>query len=343
MPLKIENSADRRTADKIVLYSEEGMGKSSWAAGAHKPLFANVRGEKGIAELGVPSVYIDTVEDLYAMIKEFPHETYRTFVMDSGSAMQLIFQEYVIAKYKWKQGMETLDYGKCWQRTYEIWDRVKNKLEMLADKHDVEIILLFHARIKDIEKPDSGNYGQHTLNLKDKCSIPMKQWASVVFFADYEQIVETKGENIAKLNERGKVKVSGKRVIYTTKHPARDAKNRYHLPPVIPLTNDDGSSCYSFFDQWREKFWADRKAGKAPEQTPTPTPEPSDAPAEEVKITKKSVNQLLKKWMDDNDVTNIQEVKDKFVVPHGVGAVAKASQEQLGLITAAVLATYEGE
>ena len=69
--------------------------------------------------------------------------------------------------------------------------------------------------------------------LQKKTPPILKEWADMVFFCNYRTYVinvdgqgAVKGKNMAQ---------GGERVIYTTHHNCRDAKNRFGPPDVLPL------------------------------------------------------------------------------------------------------------
>ena len=88
------------------------------------------------------------------------------------------------------------------------------------------MVLTAHAQIKKFEQPDElGAYDRWELKLEKKTAPLTKEWADMVLFANYKtMVVNVDNQGAAK----GKNKAQGgQRVMFTTHHPAWDAKNRY--------------------------------------------------------------------------------------------------------------------
>ena len=96
------------------------------------------------------------------------------------------------------------------------------------------VVIIAHAQMRKFEQPgELGAYDRWELKLQKKTPPILKEWADMVFFCNYRTYVinvdgqgAVKGKNMAQ---------GGERVIYTTHHNCRDAKNRFGPPDVLPL------------------------------------------------------------------------------------------------------------
>ncbi len=71
------------------------------------------------------------------------------------------------------------------------------------------------------------------LKLQKKTASLVKEWADMLLFANYKTIVinvDNQGTSKGKNKAQG-----GQRIMYTTHHPAWDAKNRFNLPEEFLL------------------------------------------------------------------------------------------------------------
>ena len=93
----------------------------------------------------------------------------------------------------------------------------------------VNVVGVAHAQVKRTELPDElGSYDRYTMKLRRRCEAYAKEWADAVLFMNLKTV-------IADRDRAGKGKArAGKRMIYTQRNPARDAKNRWGLPDEIP-------------------------------------------------------------------------------------------------------------
>lgn len=86
-----------------------------------------------------------------------------------------------------------------------------------------------HARIRKFEQSDKmGAYDRWELKLSKQVAPLLKEWEDFLFFCNYQTFIVTSASNTAKMQ-------GGKRVIYTTHHPAWDAKIREPLPDAVDL------------------------------------------------------------------------------------------------------------
>ena len=373
MPLKIESSASSRTADGILVVGVEGIGKSTFAKDARTPLFADA--DNGLAELGVPAVKIGSYGDVLSFIHEFPVLEYKTAVLDTADRVDVLMQAHLCQTYKWTQGIESPGYGKGWQSLYELWDEFLDKLTDLRAK-GVEVIMVSHAKVGTFKNPDGSDFSVYMPNIKEPIAAKIKAWASCVFFLNHDMDVEIASKK-TDVNARGKAVSSGTRVMYTIKRPQRDAKNRYSLPEVMPLS-------YAAFDKERTKFWAKvtaKTAVAAPVAPPavepvaplvqavvpvteatvtvdvtTPaSPVQAAAPvAPAVKehvhtqavmppvpaLSVQQVGALLGAWQKDHGQLDVAATKEKFIIANGIKRLAEGTPETLAKIVKDIHASY---
>ena len=111
-------------------------------------------------------------------------------------------------------------------------ERFLNKLQELVDI-GINVVLVAHSQLRKFEQPnEDGAYDRYELKLGKKTSSQtapiVKEWADMVLFCNYEIVVMTS-------ESKKKKAQGGKRVMYTTHHPAWDAKNRFGLPEKLPM------------------------------------------------------------------------------------------------------------
>lgn len=214
---------------KIVLYGLEGVGKSSFAADAPKPIFLDVEG--GTEDLDVerlPSV--KTFAEVLQAIDELTTESheYKTFVVDTLDWLESMIWEAVCEEAK-VESIEDIGYGKGYTAALDKWRVFLSRLDALRSKRGMHIILLAHSHIRGFRNPAGDDYERYELKLNNKASGIIKEWPSAVLFARYQTFTHTDK------NRRTRAVGDGSRVISTEPRPAWDAKNRYGLPDEMPL------------------------------------------------------------------------------------------------------------
>jgi len=212
----------------VVLYGPEGIGKSTFGAGAPNPIFLGT--EDGTAQLDVasfpsPSKFADVLEAVASLANE-EHE-FKTLVLDTLDWLEPLIHAHV-CKTNGKNSIEAFGYGKGYVLALDEWRKLLAAVGELRAK-GMNVVMLAHSRVKGYHNPAGDDYDRYTMKLHEKAEQLVKEWADAVLFATYKVVTHE--------DERGKVKAfgDGSRVAYTEHRPAWDAKNRYGLPFEIPL------------------------------------------------------------------------------------------------------------
>lgn len=227
------SSGKQPHAVKLVLYGVEGIGKSTFASQAPDPLFIDTEGST--KDLDVkrvdpsPKTWMEFVNYVLE-IRNSATPLCKTLVIDTADWAERMCIKHVCDKAQ-KSGIEDWGYGKGYTYVYEEFGKLMNVLTDIVNK-GINVIILAHAVLKKFEQPDeNGSYDRYALKLNDspKTSIAnmVKEWADIVLFANYKTyVVDVDGKKKAQ---------GGSRVMYTTHHPAWDAKNRYGMPDELPF------------------------------------------------------------------------------------------------------------
>jgi len=216
--------------DRILLSGTEGIGKSTFGADSNKPIF--IAAEDGLRRLDVAKFpEPETFEDVLAAIDVLingEHE-YRTLVVDTVDWLEPLVWKSVCKKNGWTD-IESPGYGKGYTAALDTWRLFLSRLDQLRNKRGVEIILLGHTGVTTFQNPAGADYSRYELQINKKAAALLKQWTDVNLFAAHEDFTTDK--------KKGTVKgvSSGQRIVHTERTPAWDAKNRYGLPPTLPLS-----------------------------------------------------------------------------------------------------------
>lgn len=218
---------------KCCVYGVEGIGKSTFASKFPDPLFFDL--DKGTARLNVKRVTdIQSWPQLMQSVEEVWKDPglCRTLVIDTADAAERLCISHICAK-KEKSGIEDFSYGSGYSYLVEEFARFLLNLETCVTQ-GINVVILAHAVLKTISMPEEmGQYDHWELKLSTKTTnkvAPLvKEWADMLFFANYETI----------LVEDGKLKkkkaMGGKRMMWTSHTTFADAKNRFGLPDKMPF------------------------------------------------------------------------------------------------------------
>ena len=211
------------SAQKVVIYGPEGIGKSTFAAQFPDPVFIDTEGSTkklNIRRFPKPSSW----EMLKNEVKEAMNgRLCKTLVIDTFDWAEQLCIETICSAHQ-KKGIEDFGYGNGY-----VYEK-----EEVVDS-GINVVLTAHAQMRKFEQPDElGAYDRWELKLGKKTSSQIsplvKEWADMVLFANYKTYAVAVDKDGKKFKAQG-----GDRVMYTTHHPCWDAKNRDGLPSEMPF------------------------------------------------------------------------------------------------------------
>ena len=289
---------------KVVIYGPEGIGKSTFAAQFPKPLFIDTEGSTSHLEvdrLPRPTSW----QMLKQYIKDLKGDTmgYHTLVIDTADWAERLCEE-AICQSNGKIGIEDFGYGKGYTYVKEEFGRLLDSLSDLIDA-GMNIVLTAHSIIRKFELPEeTGAYDRYELKLGQKagnqCAALAKEWADMVLFVNYKEIVITTKDNKKKVS-------GGKRVMYTAHNPCWDAKNRHGLAEELPFDYQEIANCIPVMNQVTPQPTPAEpepapQAPEPPKESPKP-PARAEAEQSDVQANEEDIPQALADLMAANDVT----------------------------------------
>lgn len=223
---------------RIMIVGTEGIGKSSFAAHAPRPIF--VQTEDGLAQIGCDrfpkAERYEDVETALESVAGGKHE-YETVVVDSVDWLERLIWRHVCERTN-VQNIEKAGGGFAKGYTFALdeWTDVLRKLERCRAR-GMAVILVAHAKIERFEDPEAPAYDRYSPRLHKHAQALLTEWSDAVLFATRRMTVRTEG---AGFDER-RVAVpvgqdGGERILRTVGSPACVAKNRYGLPAELPLS-----------------------------------------------------------------------------------------------------------
>ena len=215
---------------RVLLYGPEGVGKSTFGAGAPAPIFLGA--EEGTSQLDVtrfpqPESWQDALDAVDTLTNE-KHD-YKTLVIDTLDWLEPVLWDWMSRRDK-QTNIEAYGYGKGYQAAIDEWRIFLSALERLRKTKPMHVVMLAHSWIKGFKNPTGDDYDRYELKIHSKAGGLLKEWSDAVLFATYETFVHK--------DERKRVRGvdnNGARIVYTQRRAAYDAKNRYSLPETMPL------------------------------------------------------------------------------------------------------------
>lgn len=215
---------------RLVVYGVEGIGKSTFAGGAPSAIFLGP--ENGTETLDVkryPTTrtwqdVLDAIDDLTL----YDH-SYNTLAIDTLDWIEPLIHEAVCQSVTpAKQSIEDFGFGKGYIEAISLGRMLLARLDRLRDAKGMTIILLAHCQIRPFKNPEGDDYDRYEMKLHSKLAAQFREWSDACLFANYEITTYEK-------NNKAKGIATGKRLLFTERRAAFDAKNRLNLPTTMPL------------------------------------------------------------------------------------------------------------
>ncbi|MDR2976887.1 MAG: ATP-binding protein [Streptococcaceae bacterium] len=233
----------RQVAQKCLIYGVEGIGKSSLAAQFPTPLFIDTEGSTdnmNVSRLPKPTSWQMLFQEIEAVKQE---RNCGTLVIDTADWAAYLCEEYIIAQNKWTS-IEDGGYGSGYVKVREEFGRLLNKLSDLTEI-DINVVVTANSEMKKAEIADDfGAFDHYQMKLSRQAAPLLREWCDMMLFLNYKTTIITDSKS------KSKKATGGERVMYTTHHPAWDAKNRFGLSEELPL---DFSSIVKIFQRRPQK------------------------------------------------------------------------------------------
>jgi hypothetical protein len=218
---------------RCLLYGTHGIGKSTWAAAAPRPIILAT--EDGLDDIGVDRTpLLTSTQQVGQWLIELggPEDHgYQTLVIDSLDWLERLIWSSVCEDGS-KQSIEDFGYAKGYKFALKKWDRVLQMLDAIRAR-GMNVVLLAHARVEKFSPPDGESYDRWQVDVHKDAAPMIQEWADEVFFATYRVNTITKEDGFKK--SRTRAVGSGDRIVYTSEAATHAAKRRITLPNELAL------------------------------------------------------------------------------------------------------------
>jgi len=218
-------------ARRVLIYGENGIGKSTLASQFPKPIFLNL--EDGVGDLDCDSTeVIRSVGEFYGWLMHLVETDYETVVVDTADWLEkLIFAE--VAAEANKKTIDDIGYGKGYQSVELKWKSLFDGFAFLWQQGR-HVVFTCHEMIEKFVNPEGDSYNYWRPSLHVKGSGCVTEWCDEVLFLRYRTNTITKEEGFG---AKRAVAIGGKeRFMACTKSAAHEAKNRLGMPDELPPT-----------------------------------------------------------------------------------------------------------
>jgi hypothetical protein len=226
--VKIHKGKKQR-ARRVLIYGENGVGKSTIASRFPNPLFLNL--EDGLGDIDCDSTeVIKSVTEFDGCLIHCAETEYQTIVVDTVDWLEkLIFDD--VAKKAGKDTIDDIGFGKGYQAVELAWREIFKGLGYLWNQGR-HIVFTCHEMTEKLTNPEGDSYNYWRPSLHTKGSGLVTEWCDEVLFVRYKTHTVIKEEGFGRKRAIG---IGGKeRVIICNKTAAVEAKNRLGMPDELP-------------------------------------------------------------------------------------------------------------
>lgn len=219
---------------RIIVHGVAGVGKTTFAASASKPVF--IQTEDGLGAIDVPhfplaKTFGEVMEAFQALYTE--QHDYETVCVDSLDWLEPLVWAEACKRNGW-QTIEQPGYGKGYLSATDIWREYADAVNALRNDRGMAIVQLAHTDIKRFDSPETEPYDRYVIKLHKRAAELLQEHADILLFANWK--VSTTKADVGFNQKVTRAVGRGERTLYTEERPAFLAKNRHNLPPELPMS-----------------------------------------------------------------------------------------------------------
>lgn len=218
---------------RILIHGVAGVGKTTFAAEANKPVFVLTEDGLGTipaANFPLARTFEEVLESLAALYTE-DHD-FKTVVIDSVDWLEPLVWGKACRDNGWAS-IEEPGYGRGYIAALNLWRQYIEGLNALRDDRGMTVVQIAHTDIKRFDSPEHDPYDRYVIKLHARAAALMQEHSDIVLFANYR--ISTVKADVGFNKKVNRAMGSGERVIHSAERPAFLAKNRYGLPETLPL------------------------------------------------------------------------------------------------------------
>ena len=216
---------------RINIQGTDGIGKSTFGAGADTPIF--IQAEDGLSFINAPRFpQADTWAEMLEQVKSLVTEDhqYKTVVLDTTDAAAKLGEAYVCEQDGWSSAADPkAGYGAFYVAEENAWGHLLSGLNVLHTQKGMNVILLSHVASKAYKDPELEPYDRWEMRCNKKVNSLIKDWVDFNLFANYET-------QLIKDGQKARGVSYGNRGLYTRFAAAYDAKSRLELPNKLEFS-----------------------------------------------------------------------------------------------------------
>lgn len=222
---------------KLIIYGDNGVGKTTFCAGARNPILWDLEGNSGHIEGVDKKTDLFCLEDCEEYLSDLLNHNhdYKTLIIDSLDSLETLFAEKITRKHSASE----LGFGK----SKDIWAKyIKEfieKLNKLQRVKKMNILITANWKVKQVNNPMADGYDRHDLRINEAFRTGFCTWVQCILLAMKDVIIDN--TNTGGFGKK-KAKDIKRHVLYTSGSPVYYGKNVFNLPEKLPLEWEEFSN-----------------------------------------------------------------------------------------------------
>lgn len=225
--------------NRVVVYGQEGVGKTTLVAGLSRVLILDTEG--GSNNIDVDRVPVASLKQLSETVSTLMRMSragqcpYETVALDTADRVWQMCADHVVESNKINT-IEALPFGKGLKMATEHFTRLLTEFDSLA-KSGLHVVFVCHSKVERMSPPDTNEYTMYQVKVSapgkqaEEARELLKQWGDAILFCRFAvRVAQKDGSNV------GRAVGAARRCIATTHTACWEAKNRVGLPDEIDMT-----------------------------------------------------------------------------------------------------------
>jgi len=239
----------RKNPNRTILHGVSGWGKTSFAAQIPGIIFLMVGQETGLETLMNAGEIRDdiphfrepaqTVNHIEAAMDSLitQNHNFKYLAIDAATGVDAILAEKVCREHYEGNWARFWDYGgdQASKLVAKEWETITRKMDEVIAK-GTGIFLISHSRVVNFKNPEGPDYERWESLRKHQWEM-LTAWSDMVLFGGFEVYIEKRNKRKSDAESKGKASGGSRRILYTQRHAAFDAKNRHGLPAAVSCGN----------------------------------------------------------------------------------------------------------
>lgn len=246
----------------MVVYGTHGAGKTTFAAGAPRPIFLCTENALTAPDLNDVPMLANNRNGVIGSLEEFEfflngllrdEHPYKTLVIDSITCLETLIHKHLCERNKWS----SIDEPQ-WMRGYldalPIWGRIIATCAKIRDERDMGVVFIGHSKSITVKNPDAEPYNVLSLELHKDARARFLRETEATLAAVLPVVVTGQRDKKTGVIKEGRARLLQEQSVLHTRYTGvAEVKNRWGMPSQIELNWPTFAQYVPYYNQEAEE------------------------------------------------------------------------------------------